>query len=430
MIVQCMVPLLLALTACGTTRVIRLDTGQREPIVVTPRVRGEPVKLNGGEVKRAFAQLAREMHVPLAPQEAARRLFEVEERSGWYQLDLRSRRMTPLERGEHLQVEWSAAEAEITRGYLTLCERRGTPGDCMRLLVESPTVIGDGRYALAISFAKGAVLDEMEDAFKDMANPEAVLSAVLWTGTTYLLLLTAPEPVSKGIAAVMTVALIAWVGFDTFWSLIVGFKNLVEEADRATTFAEIRQAGERYGKVMGRNAARAFVMLATAAIGNTAAGLATKVPTLPGAAQAATQAGTQLGIRLSAVGAVTSVAVSADAVTISVASGAVMQMDAHGGTSGSRRPTDSVERNSGTTRSARRTTPLTRSEARELAERLGFKEVKDPSFNTHGQPAFQKGNQLITLDRDGHSGGTWKLFDRRGARLGTYNDDLSERIGD
>jgi len=33
-------------------------------------------------------------------------------------------------------------------------------------------------------------------------------------------------------------------------------------------------------------------------------------------------------------------------------------------------------------------------------------------------------------DRDGHRpGGAWKLFDNMGNRLGTYNWDLSERIG-
>jgi hypothetical protein len=38
-----LVTLLLALTACGSTaRVVRLDTGKGEPIVFTPRVRGEP----------------------------------------------------------------------------------------------------------------------------------------------------------------------------------------------------------------------------------------------------------------------------------------------------------------------------------------------------------------------------------------------------
>ncbi|WP_375755695.1 hypothetical protein [Corallococcus exercitus] len=128
----------------------------------------------------------------------------------------------------------------------------------------------------------------------------------------------------------MTVTLIAYVGVDTFWSLIVGFKQLVEAADRATTFGALREAGERYGKVMGRNAARAFALLATAAIGTTAPGLAAKVPKLPGAALATAQAESQLGLRFAAVGEVETVAVSAGTVTVALAPGAVA-MAANGG---------------------------------------------------------------------------------------------------
>jgi len=113
---------------------------------------------------------------------------------------------------------------------------------------------------------------------------------------------------------------------DTFWGLITGFWRLVDEADRARTFDELRDAGERYGKVMGRNAARAFAMLATVALGNTAAGFAGKVPTLPGSAQASVQAGSQAGIVLSAVGEVQMVAVTGEAVTMALASGAVSTM--------------------------------------------------------------------------------------------------------
>jgi hypothetical protein len=139
----------------------------------------------------------------------------------------------------------------------------------------------------------------------------------------------------------MTASLIAYVGVDTFWSLIVGFKRLVEEAERATTFDELREAGERYGKDMGRNAARAFAMLATAAIGNTAAGLGAKVPKLPGAAQAAVQAEAQVGIRLAAVAEVGTVAVSAETVTIALAPGAVAMAarGTGGGTPAKARPT-------------------------------------------------------------------------------------------
>jgi CHASE2 domain-containing sensor protein len=48
---------------------------------------------------------------------------------------------------------------------------------------------------------------------KDMADPQATLSAALWTVTIYLVLWTAPEPVSKGLAAVMTATAILYLGW-------------------------------------------------------------------------------------------------------------------------------------------------------------------------------------------------------------------------
>ncbi len=43
-------------------------------------------------------------------------------------------------------------------------------------------------------------------------------------------LLTVPEPFSKGVATVMTAALIAYVGLDTFWSMGVRFGRKAEQA--------------------------------------------------------------------------------------------------------------------------------------------------------------------------------------------------------
>jgi hypothetical protein len=331
-----LVPLLLVLLAgCGSaTRVVRLDTGRGEPRVFTPHTGDAgPVELDEAAFAVAVSELAAEARPPARPQDAARRLFEVEARSGAYVYEPRGRRISPLESESDLVAEPPEADVELTRAYLRWCERTDRAGDCLGLLVEGPKVTGDGRYTLAMALAQGAVLDEMMDAFKDMADPQAMFRAVLWTWTTYMVLLAVPEPFSKGLAAVMTATLIVYVGVDTFWSLIVGFKRLVDEADRATTFEDLREAGTRYGKVMGRNTARAFAMLATAAVGNTAAGLAAKVPRLPGAAQAAAQAESQMGFHLSAVGQVSTVAVSAEAVTLSLAPGAVA-MAARGTDSG------------------------------------------------------------------------------------------------
>lgn len=76
----------------------------------------------------------------------------------------------------------------------------------------------------------------------------------------------------------------------------------------------------------------------------------------------------------------------------------------------------------------RRTDPLTRSEARQLARTLGYAETSNPPFNPHGQPVFKSGNKYITPDKDVHKGGTWKMFDHKGERLGTFNDDLTQKV--
>ncbi|QSQ25336.1 hypothetical protein JY651_10595 [Pyxidicoccus parkwayensis] len=321
-----MLCLLWGLLGCsGTTRVIRLDTGRGSPVAHVPRSEGaaSPIVLEGNEVKEAVAQLARTLRPSSRPQEAARRLFEVDPRSGSYLFDVRSRRITPLTPGESLTTELPQAEIELTRAYLRWCERTGRKGDCLGLLKESPSVTGDARFSLALSLAKGAVLDELWEAVKDMANPEALMQAALWTAATYALLWTVPEPATKGVAAVLTAALIIYVGVDTFWGLIQGFRNLMAESDRAVTFDELRDAGERFGKVMGRNAARAFVMLATAAIGSTGATLGAKLPGLPGAAQAAVRAEAQAGVTYAGVAQIETVAVAADGFTFGLAPGAV-----------------------------------------------------------------------------------------------------------
>jgi hypothetical protein len=317
--------LMVLLVGCGTaSRAVRLDTGQTDTLVFMPRSGAEAVALGDDEFKEAAAKMALDTRPPNRPQEAARHLFEVEARSGSYTYETSSHRITPLGSSAHMEEEPTAAEVELTRAYLRWCERTGRPGDCLRLLTQGPTITGDSRFALAMALAQGAVLDEMLEAFKGMADPHAMVAAVLWTWTTYMVLVSLPDvTVSKGLAAVMTVTLICYVGVDTFWGLIVGFKRLMDEAERATTFNELREAGERYGKVMGRNAARAFAMLAMAAIGNTAPGLAAQVPKLPGSMQAAVQAETQVGIRLVAVGEVEAVVVSAETVTIALAPGAV-----------------------------------------------------------------------------------------------------------
>jgi RHS repeat-associated protein len=66
--------------------------------------------------------------------------------------------------------------------------------------------------------------------------------------------------------------------------------------------------------------------------------------------------------------------------------------------------------------------------ARQKASQLGFKEVKGSL--SHGQLKFKSGNRLISPDVDGHTGyQSWKVFDSSGNRLGTFNTDLTVKLG-
>lgn len=71
----------------------------------------------------------------------------------------------------------------------------------------------------------------------------------------------------------------------------------------------------------------------------------------------------------------------------------------------------------------------TTKDATNAATKFGYKKVNDYPFNSHGQAVYKKGNKYISPDADGHIGGVWKMFDGKGNRLGTYDENLN-RIGD
>ncbi|MGW2229896.1 polymorphic toxin-type HINT domain-containing protein [Streptomyces formicae] len=60
---------------------------------------------------------------------------------------------------------------------------------------------------------------------------------------------------------------------------------------------------------------------------------------------------------------------------------------------------------------------------------LGYKSripAQKAPFDSHGQVVFSNGKNYITPDVDGHNvTGGWKMFNRRGQRIGTYDPDLN-----
>jgi hypothetical protein len=316
---------LLSGCSASTRAAVRLDTGQGEPIVHAPRRDVEPVAVSEKEFKKAVAQQAPSMPGVERPLEHARQVFGVPERSGWYRYEGRSQRLIASAPGSTRNVRLLPEDEELKRRYLLWCEEKWGGGDCLRLLVDKPFLDGDAKYALAMAIAHSKVLGAMREELARMVNPQAVVATVVGGLTMYAILLALPEPVSKGVAALLTLGAMAYLGWDTVWRLIDGWLVLMKEVDQATTFDGIYASGERFGDTVGEKAMRAFVMLGTVALGNTAAGMATALPKLPGAGQAAVVAETQLGIRFTApaLAQVESVALSVEGVTIALAPHAV-----------------------------------------------------------------------------------------------------------
>ncbi|WNG16673.1 hypothetical protein [Cystobacter fuscus] len=191
-----------------------------------------------------------------------------------------------------------AWQSDLVRSYGRHCERCGTPGDCLTLFEDGPHFQNDDKRRLALALAVGPALEGVNAEVRAMLNPGQILAMLSLSITVYMALLVAPvpDPVTKGVALVFSAALWGYLGYE-FFDLLRAYAQLHEDAPRASTFAELREIGERFGRVIGPNSVRILVIVGTAAIGE-AAGLASKAPKLPGFAQASERAAASTGLSL------------------------------------------------------------------------------------------------------------------------------------
>jgi hypothetical protein len=133
--------LLVALsTTCSTTHLVRLDTGQVQPLIHIPRTGdSKPVELGEEEFTKAIAKEVRRMMPPTNPDKAARDLFEVSPHSGWYRYTQREG-VVPVDASPPAS-EWAEVAARVTQEYLQFCQALGRPGDCRKALMNNPVLL-------------------------------------------------------------------------------------------------------------------------------------------------------------------------------------------------------------------------------------------------------------------------------------------------
>ncbi len=274
----------------------------------------EPVELKPEEVRQTIRRLAREVQLSGSPRETVEKLFQLDALYGNYLYLNQERKLVPAADGMPLEGLLTEDEQFLADGYKGWCRRaHHFHGDCLGgALVAGKYLDMRGRYMWAMALSKSPVLEEFEKALGEMVSMRAVIQAAMGTIVVLLLLLALPEPVTKFIAAWATAALVVWVGAKTLYNLITGWFQLMKEVQVATTFEQIREAGEKFGRLFSREAAQAFAMIAVAVLTYKAKDFAEQVATLPGSSLASMQAADEAGFMLSEVSAVQSVTVTAE----------------------------------------------------------------------------------------------------------------------
>ncbi len=231
------------------------------------------------EYQRAVSRLLQHHSVRGTPQEAAQGMLQTQPEEELLAEVYRDRVLTlvPLTDKGSLVPE---AEAALQEKYLRWCQSRGG-GDCLGLFTDGPYLRTDDRRTLALALAFGGVLDETRAALGRELSPQALLASLVWAAGLYLALWLLPEPSTKAVAASLSVVLLAWLGVDALWGLLDGWALMAHAAHEATTFEELRDAGEAFGNRIGTDAARALVLAVATLTGRTLVEGATHLRSLP-----------------------------------------------------------------------------------------------------------------------------------------------------
>jgi hypothetical protein len=292
-------------TGCATSRAVHLDTGQGKPLVYTPPGGVKPIRIDEAGFRDAMTELALSMRLSLRG-EAARSRFQ---RASWTL-------------GEAAPPRW---QGDDPRG----CAHEGAHTDCLTLLDEGMSLkTAEARRQLALSFAWDTVWDGARDAVQEVINPATLKMMITSAMAAYMLLLVAPEPVTKLVAIALTTYLVAYLGLDVVFDIVAGWKQLAADSEQATSVDELKDTGHRFGKVIGKDGARVLIMALTAALGGGSSNLASKGPMLPGFARATLAAETNAGLQLSraVAGGVRSISLAEGTLTVGVATDAVASL--------------------------------------------------------------------------------------------------------
>jgi hypothetical protein len=287
---------------CASTRVVRLETDGGERLEYAPPSWDASVEVDEDDFEEALTRLALEVPLTIRPSQAGGLLVRA---ASW---------------GAQADATWQHA---LRRDYGRWCGAWEGGGDCLSLLEDGLKLGEMDRLTLALGFAMDPLRESVREAVQGTLDPQLFYAVVVTGMATWVALLAVPEPLVTKAAAVMAAVMVAYLGVGPFLAIVRASFDLKRATDRATTFAELEVAGQRFGRVLGTEGTQVAILALAALLGQGAAGMSARLQLMPSFASAAALGEAQAGFQLAAAGQVSAVAVAQGTLVVSLPATAV-----------------------------------------------------------------------------------------------------------
>jgi hypothetical protein len=293
------------LSACATTRVVRLDTGQGAPREYRPPTWDYSVKVGTDEFEQALARLVLEMPLALRP---AQQSGLVRASYPAHGADTRWQRL-------------------MGKSFGGLCKAGQRREDCLSLLDDVMGLSEWDKLGVALGLSFEPMRESISQSVENTLAPQLFYTVIATGLVTWVVLAANPEPVFTKAAAIVSALMLIYLGVETFLEVVKASLELKRATDKATTPEELEEAGQRFARRVGPQVASVFVLAVTVVVSQGMTGgaalLASRLSMLPGASEAAALGASQVGVNLANVGQVSAVAVVDGNLAITLAPTAV-----------------------------------------------------------------------------------------------------------
>ncbi|WP_375755820.1 Tox-REase-5 domain-containing protein [Corallococcus exercitus] len=284
---------------CASGPTVRLRT-ERETRTYTPVTWDRRVPVSAREFEDALTRLVLDVPLTVRPSRVVRAV---------------ARKGAELDRGLGFMLR---------DRYGRWCRAHEAPGDCLSLLEDGAGFGELDRLTLAVGMSLDPLRASIGEALEDTLNPAFFVSVVSGAIASWVALAAVPEPVFTKAAAVIAAVFLAYVGVQSFLTVVRACAALKAATDRATTFQELEEAAEVFAQALGPEVARIFVLAVTVLVSHgVTVGLSSALTLLPGFPDAVRLGTAQVGFNPAAVLDVSAVAVVGGVVEVTLASTAV-----------------------------------------------------------------------------------------------------------